>query len=248
MLDDLDRASASAEGLELAAIEDSVKMLATARPDQAWTALERSENLKMQRMLLDALAGVGPLLLPKAMDALRSENPDAVRHAASLLPRIGGAPRDLEHAARHPNERVRREVLRALRAMPPDATAMELVVAFLTDVSPELQKAARPMLRGDLLTPRAIADLRLLADDGDRAIELRERVVEVLAQSTRDEAAAALFALLSPQSLLELGTFRESVARALRRSRAQKAASYFAEGLKSPIRRVRWACEKAASD
>src|SRR5205823_10287261 len=114
------------------------------------------ENVTMERILLDALAGAGPALLPLVRGKLRSSNAAVLRKAVALLARIGGVPRDFTVVARHPNEKVRSEVMRALRSLPPDESTMDLLVSYLSDASQELRQAARSMLRADLLGPSAI--------------------------------------------------------------------------------------------
>jgi hypothetical protein len=246
ILDELDAESAGLDGRALADAATSVAMLVELRPAEAWACLERSESARMQRLLLDALAGTGAGVLDLVKSKLGSTNAVVARHAVALLPRLGGTARDLAVAARHPNEAVRLEVMRALRGLPPDQAAMDLVADNLADEAADVRKAARLMLRGEFLGPRAIAVVHAVANDGEQPIELRERLVEVLAHSLRDEGADALFELVHPKSLLELGTLRELAASALRRSKAPKAATLFEEGLRSPVRRVRKACERAA--
>jgi hypothetical protein len=246
VLDDLAAAVEGGEGAVLGEHVAMLKVVASASPADVWERLERSENPVMQQHLLDALAGGGAALLPLVRSKLRASSWVVSRHAVALLPRIGGVPRDLATVARHPNEKVRHEVMRSLRSLPPDEATMELVVAYLTDTSQELRQAARSMLRADLLGPSAISVLERLADDGDQPEPLRRRCIEVLGRSALDAAADALLRLIQPRSLLELGTLRELAAVALRSSPAPKAAACFQLGLSSSVRRVRKACERAA--
>jgi hypothetical protein len=246
LLADLEERSRSLDDAQVAEVGPTARMLVGLAAEEVWEHVERWPNGRLQRVLLDALGGGGPRLLPLVTSKLRSPSWVAIRDAVSLLPRLGAAPKDLVNVAYHPHERVRGEVLRALRAMPMDEVATDLVVDALVDASPEVRSSARVMLRGEALGAQAIAALHALAGDGEQAQELRQRAVEALAQSPRDEAAEALYELVHPKSLLEIGGFREIAAAALRRSRAPRAAALFAEGLRSPVRRVRWACEKAA--
>jgi hypothetical protein len=220
-------------------------MLVGLSPEEVWEHLERTENPATQKILLDALGGAGERLIPMVRDKLHAASWQAARSAVALLSRLGGRAIDLSGAARHPNEKVRGEVLRALRALPSDEAASDIVVEALADTSAELRSTAKVMLRGEHLSARAVGALRVLAADDDQPGDLRERIVAALGKSPRDEAAEALLQLIHPQGLLDLSKVREQAAFALRRSRAPKAAAYFQEGLGSSVRRVRWACEKA---
>ena len=73
----------------------TLKVLVAANPSEVWDRLERADNLRTQQILIDALAGAGPSLLPLVRGKLRSSNWVVSRNAVALLPRIGGVPRDL---------------------------------------------------------------------------------------------------------------------------------------------------------
>jgi hypothetical protein len=249
-LRELDRASASLEGPELEAMAGVVSLLATSFPAPALEQLEASENRKMRRLLLDGLPGSGKALLPLLRPKLKSPSWFVVRNIVSLLPRAGGTAADLVEAARHAHERVRLEVVRALRAVAQDRAAMDVAVALLTDPSEDVRKAARVSIRGDLLGPEAIAKLEALAESDEQPEELRRLAVQALGQSPDDRAARALFKLLQPRGLIEIGSgsshVRDLAAAALRRSSAPSAPDQFAQGLRSSVGRVRKACERAA--
>lgn len=246
LLADVDAASAT---IDDAAFEDAattVRLLTALAPEAVFEQLELSESRKMRRVLLEALAAAGPGLLPVLREKLRGSSWFVVRNAVSLVPRVGGAARDLSPVALHPNEKVRHEVLRALRAVPPDGAMMDIVVAYLTDVAADVRQPAATMLRGELLTVEAIGRLEKIALGEEHPEELRLRVVSALGHCPLDAAATALFTLLQPRGLLDLGSLRDHVAVALRGSPAPLGPGYFAEGLQSPVRRVRKACERAA--
>lgn len=247
LLVDLDAASATVEGAALEDVTATVRLVAAIRPEVVLERLEASESRKMRRVVLDALANIGPVLLPHVRSKLGSSSWFVVRNAVVLVPYASGTPADLAQAARHPNEKVRTEVVRALRTMPIDSTAMEIVVGLVGDPIPEIRRAALPMIRGDQLSPAAVARLAELAVDEKIPEELRVRLVGELGRSPLDQAAAALFALLQPRGLIELSSLRDVVAVALYRSPARVAQAYFAEGLKSTAYRVRKACERAAA-
>jgi hypothetical protein len=249
VLADLDAASSSVEGEALEEIGSIVRLLAPTAPAMLLERLDQSENRKMRRMVLDALTLAGPTLMPLLRARLRSDQWFVVRNAVLLLGRVGASAHELGAVQRHPDERVRFEVVRALRTMPATEASMDLVVRYLTDPSAEVRQHAYPLLRGEILGDAAIADLeRVAADDGQSA-EVRRRVVEALGRCERDAAALALFKLLHPQGLIESSAsseMRDVAAYALRRSRAPAAPEYFERGLGSSVRRVRKACERAA--
>jgi HEAT repeat protein len=203
----------------------------------------------MRRILLDALPHSGRALLGLVRPRLLSERWYVVRNAVLLLARSGAGASHLDVPSRHPDDRVRLEVVRALRAMQVDEAATTLVVRLLSDESDEVRKNACMLLRGELLGAGAIAQLqRLIADDAQPE-EIRTAGVDALSRSPRDEAGQALFELLHPAGLIESGAVshvRDLAAAALRRSRASVARELFSRGLASPIRRVRRACERAA--
>jgi hypothetical protein len=249
ILGELDTRSVEASGEELEDIVAAVKLLVAHSPGAALELLDASQSRKMRRVLLDALPLAGKALLPLLRSRTRASSWFIVRNAVLLLGKSGGSARDLEPASRHPNEKVRLEVARAIRALPPEEAAMDIVVQFLTDASPEVGQAARALLRGDLLGAFAIAVLERLAGDERTDDDLRRRVIRALGASAQDTAAAALFKLLQPQGLLDLGSsapFREAAAAALCASPAPRAPEFFKQGLTSSSRRVRKACERAA--
>lgn len=247
ILADVDATSANIEGASLDDVALTVRLLTVLAPDVVFGQLELSESRKMRRILLEALAAAGPGLLPLVRQKLHSQSWFVVRNAVTLVARVGGTPRDLLAVASHENEKVRLEVVRVLRALPPDAITTEFVAAFLSDPSAEIQKHAAVMLRGELLTPEAVARLERVALGEQYAEDLRRRVVEALGRSPLDAAATVLYNLLQPRGLLESGSLRDNVAVALRQSPAPLGPGYFAEGLKSSAWRVRKACERAAS-
>jgi hypothetical protein len=247
LLADVDATSASIEDASLDDLGQTVRLLTALAPGVVFEQLELSESRKMRRILLEALSSAGPGLLPLVRQKLHAQSWFVVRNALVILPRIGGLARDLLPVASHENEKVRLEVLRVLRALPADGTTMEFVSAFLSDPSSEIRQHASVMLRGELLTPDAIARLERIALGDDHPEDVRKRLVEALGRSPLDGAATALFGILQPRGLLDAGVLRDDAAFALRQSPAPLAAGYFSEGLKSPAWRVRKACERAAA-
>jgi hypothetical protein len=249
LLAELDRSSDAQEAEELTDTVLTLRLLVQHSPAAALERLEQSQSRKMRRLLLEALPLAGTSLLPLVRAHLRSSSWFVVRNAVLLVCRCGGAPRDLELAARHPNEKVRMEVARALRSMTIDEAATDIVVRYLSDASQDVRLAARGLLRGELVSERAVTALATVAANEEEAEEARRRVVEALGKSTHDAAAEALFALLHPKSLIERGAaaaLRDAAAAALLACPAPRARVLFREGLASSSRRVRKACERAA--
>jgi hypothetical protein len=248
VLGDLDQESSTLEGSALEELAQVARLLAAVAPAAVLDRLDASENRKMRRILLDALPQTGPAVLPLVRTRLQSDRWYVVRNAVLLLARIGGTARDLEAVHRHPDDRVRIEVVRSLRAMPPDESTMSLVVRCLSDLAAEVRQNACLLLRGEVLGEGAIAELARIAAADARPDDVRTAAVEALGRSPRDAAAQALFDLLHPQGLLESGatsSVRDQSAAALRRSPAAAAADLFARGMASSSRRVRKACERA---
>ena len=246
LLADVDATSANIEGASLEEVLGTVRLLTALAPEVVFEQLELSESRKMRRVLIEALSMAGPGLLPLVRQKLHSPSWFVVRNALVLLTRLGGVARDLLPVVGHENEKVRLEVLRALRGLPPDGMTMEFVASYLTDPVVEIRQHAVVMLRGELLTAEAVARLERVLLGEEYSEEHRRRVVEALGRCPLDAAATSLFTLLQPRGLLETGSLRDVVAVALKDSPAPLAPGYFAEGLKSSAWRVRKACERAA--
>jgi HEAT repeat protein len=249
VMGDLDDVSSTVEGAELEELGTMVRLLATLAPASVLERLDVCENRKMRRIMLDALSLAGPTLLPLVTPRLRSDRWFIVRNAVLIVARIGGTSRDLEVAYRHPDFRVRLEVVRALRAMAAEEASMALVAAYLADPADEVRQHARSLLRGELLGDAAIDELERFVLDEAQPEDLRRSAVVALGRCPRDTAAMALFHVLHPQGLIESGGtagVRDLAAAALRHSPAPGAGGYFEQGLTSSVRRVRKACERAA--
>jgi len=249
VLSDLDAVSSTVEGEQLEELGTTVRLLATLAPASVFERLDVCENRKMRRIMLDALSLGGPALLPLVSPRLGSDRWFVVRNAVLLLGRVGGTAGDLEVAYRHPDFRVRLEVVRALRAMPAEEASMTFIAAYLADPADEVRQHARSLLRGELLGDAAIAELERFVLDDAQPEDLRRGAVDALGRCPRDTAAMALFRVLHPQGLIEsggTGAVRDLAASALRHSPAPGANGYFEQGLASPVRRVRRACERAA--
>lgn len=246
ILASLESAASASEGTELDGVIRTIRELVPLNPAAVLERLELCESRKIRRILLDALPRAGAALLPLVRANLRSEKWFVVRNAVHLLPGVGGTARDLAAVARHPNEKIRIEVARMLPLVPADSAAADLAASFLEDPSPEVRLRARAVARGELLSPVGIQVLERIASDDAQPDDVRRFAIEAIGRSRDDAAATALFALIQPRSLLELGTIRELAAVALRSSPAPRAPHLFAEGLRSSVLRVRKACERAA--
>lgn len=244
---DADGALVEEEGLEEVTLV--VRLLGAFAPTTVLERLDVSENRKLRRILLDTLPKSGAALLPAVRARLASDKWFVVRNAVLLVPRVGGTAHDLEAAHRHPDDRVRLEVVRSLRALPPDDAVMALATRMLDDATGEVRRNAALLLRGELLGEATVGALARYAIDETRHEESRAAVVEALGRCSLDVAAQALFEMLEPRGLLESGAtsnIRNVAAAALHRSPAPAARELFAKGLASSVRRVRKACERAA--
>lgn len=246
LLSKLDETGTALEGAALDDILLAVHLLTALAPETVLDQLDISQSRKMRRILLEALSQAGPTILQALRGKIRSPQWFVVRNAVTLLPKAGGTVHDLMPILRHPNEKVRTEIARSLRAMPADDLTMEIAAGFLEDPSQEVRQQARFLLRGDMLTPRSIALLEHYAGDERRPEETRRYIVEVIGSSRLDDAAGSLFRLLQPHGLIEMSSVRDAAAFALRRCPAPSAAYWFNEGLRSQVWRVRKACERAA--
>ncbi len=227
----------------------SVKLFVRFSPHVVLDRLDACDNRKLRRIMLDALPHAGNALIPLLREKLRSPNWYVVRNSVQLLAQSGCTVADVIPARRHPDERVRLEVIRALRSLPHEQATMDVVASYVTDSSQEVRHHANMSLRGELLGPSAISELEKVAADDKQAEELRLRIVHALGQSSLDTSADALGTLLQSGGLIESGAtanVRDAAAVALHRSRAPKAKVLFEQGLASSARRVRKACQRAA--
>jgi hypothetical protein len=245
LLADVDATSIDVEGPALDELVVTVRLLTAFSPAAVFEQLELSENRKMRRIFIEALTAAGPKLLPLVRQKLHAGSWFVVRNAIVVISRIGASAAELLPVVDHRNEKVRLEVLRAIRVMTPDMQTMDYVAAYLTDPVQEIRQHSAVLLRGELLSETSVQRLERIALAEDQPDDLRRRVVEALGRCPLDAAAGALFTLLQPRGLLELGSLRDAVAVALRGSPAPLAGGYFSEGLKSSAWRVRKACERA---
>jgi HEAT repeats len=246
----LDAAVENADERALAELGAVARCIARESPDAACAHVEETDNRKMRLLLLDALSSVGPSVVPLVRARLKSPKSDVVRSFLQLVGRAGGGARDVVGVVRHPDAKVRAEILRTLRTMPPDEITLDIVIGYVSDPSLDVRPGARAMLRGDrvVVGEAAVPRLERLARNADVDDDVRRAALEVLGRGTIDEAAEALYRFMQPEGLLEgsaVTALRDAAASALRESPSEAGKRLFALGLRSSVRRVRKACERA---
>jgi hypothetical protein len=249
LLFELEKMTAAAGDHELGEVRGFARMIVGHAPRPVLDYLDLCQNERLRHILVEALPLVGPRLVPLLRKKLTADAPANVVELMAILPRVEGRADDLLDVARHRDEAVRLEVARLLRALPADERAMDIVVRYLVDPSPQVRSGVRLLVRGELLGPHAIASAGRIIEDQEQPDEVRRRLIQALGHSRHDAAAQVLFHLLQPHGLIEIGpaaALRDLAAAALRSCPAPIAARLFQEGLDSPVRRVRKACERAA--
>ncbi len=250
LLPALDVAVANADERALAELGALAQCLVRQNAEAACTLMEETENRKLRLLLSNALPAVGPAVVPLVRPRLKSTKWEVVRSFVQLAARVGATPRDLMPIARHADERIRAEILRALRTMPADEVTLDIVIGYLNDPSLEVRPLARAMLDGtDLVVgSAAVPRLERIAKDEKQDDNLRHAALGALGQGTIDEAAEALFRFMQPGKLIEsnaVTAMRDVAAAALYASPSEAGKRLFAEGLASSVRRVRRSCERA---
>ncbi len=245
---ELDRTNTGAPSPELIA---TVRLLVASNPGACLDHLERCDNPGMRKLLLELLPNLGAKLLPMVRTKLTADAGPAVLAALTLLLPVGGTPGDLANVARSSDPRVRLEVARLLRTMPPDEPGMDIIVRYLRDPSEDVRQCVRMLVRGELLSPAAIMGIDSLLTDPAQPEDLHRRLVRALGMSAHDSAAKLLYDLMQPVGIIEsktAGAIRDLAAAALSKCPAPGATKLFQDGLASSVWRVRKACERAASE
>lgn len=250
LLPALDAAVTDADERALAELGALARCIARKSAAAACVHAEETDNRKMRLLLLEGLASAGPAVVPLVRARLKSPKSDVVRSFVQLTGRAGGVPRDLMGVARHPDEKVRAEILRTLRLMAPDEVTLDIVIGYVNDPSPDVRPGARAMLRGEnvVVGGAAVPRLERLARDEKLEDDVRRAALEVLGRGAIDDAAEALYRFMQPDGLLEssaVTSLRDVAAKALRDSPSEAGRRLFARGLRASVRRVRKACERA---
>jgi HEAT repeat protein len=228
-----------------------LRVVAGARPDVLFNALENAQNRKFRRAILEALNACGPAVAHLVKQRMAAPEWYVVRNMLVLAPRVGLIVADVAPMLKHPHAKVRVEAARALRGMALDPRASELLASLLDDPEAEVQAAAVAGLAEAPLTPGAIVRMEQVVLDEKHSDDLRLRAIEALGRSPTNEAAHALYRLLEPRGVIErpfTSTVRERAALALSRSQAPGAGGLFASAQQSATWRVRKACEKALEE
>jgi hypothetical protein len=228
-----------------------LRLVAPSRTELLFSVLEKTPSRKLRRALLEILAGVGPAVLPHVKGRFAATEWYVVRNMVTLAARVGANVLELAAVARHPHPKVRLEVGRAVRTLPLDPRASDVLAAMVIDASDEVRVTALAGLGEVVMGAPAARSIEASILDENQTDDLRRRALDALGKSTSDEAASALYRLLEPRGLLEpsfSAEVRERAAAGLCRSRAANAAGLFHQALQSPTWRVRKACEKAVQE
>jgi len=228
-----------------------LEMIVVQAPAVVLDHLDDPANQTLRKHLLELLPRVGPRLAPLLRVRLTIDAPPQVVELVALLARVQGRADDLVEIARHRDEKVRLEVIRALRGLPACEKTMDLAVRYLADSSPEVRVAVRLLVRGEWLGTGAIHGIGRLLADPSQPEEVLKRLVQALGRSRHDTAAQLLFKTMEPKAVIDVGhaaALRELAAAELKRCPAASAPKLFDEGLHSTSRRVRKVCERVIKD
>jgi hypothetical protein len=238
-------------GEALARWLDILTLCVVQAPAMVLDHLDRSENAPLRKHLLELLPQAGPRLAPLLRLRLTLDAEPRVIELIALLGRVQGRVDDLTEVARHRDENVRVEVVRALRALPLCEKTMDLAVRYLADPSPTVRSAVRLLVRGEWLGTGAIVGIGRLLADPSQPDEVQRRLVQALGRSRHDTAAELLFRTMEPRAVIDVGNaaaLRELAAAELRRCPAPKAPKLFEEALHSTSRRVRKTAERIVKE
>jgi HEAT repeat protein len=182
-------------------------------------------------------------------DAVSDARPDVVDGVVSVLGQIGGAgvmPL-LSLAAQHPNPRIRREVARALAAVPA-ADRSELLVTLIEKPDPLLNNEALKVARLEPDARLARELLRMVEDDSfeHRPEEIRNAFYHTLADAGGDKVVPALELQVTHGKWFARGSWQRSAAAyALARIGTEAARAALDRGLRHASETVRATCRDA---
>ena len=182
-------------------------------------------------------------------DAVGDHRPDVVSGVISVLGQIGGVEvlPMLGLAAQHPNPRIRREVAKALPAVPAYERA-NLVIRMIEVDDPLLNAEALKVARlaPDPRIARAILKLAEQSAFDDRPEEIKTACYQALAEAGGDSVVAALEEQVTQGNWFARPSWRRSAAAyALARIGSEAARAALDRGLKHASETVRASCRDA---
>jgi len=225
--------------------------LGPAAVDLAITAMSLCTRSRARAAACTALCYIindDPMLLASAINDPRWY---VVRNAVFVLGQVGGTEVVdlLQIAGRHPEPRVRRQVVQALGNVPPDAR-LPLLLSHLDTRDPQLLSATFNMLSRDR-NPRALKVLleRFSSPNFEYAAEWIHRTYVHALQEWVGEAQVPQLAMLVERGgwLAAPSPVRTSAAQMLQRIGSEAAIAALEAGLRSKYDPVREACLAALS-
>ena len=166
-------------------------------------AAEAGDEKQWIPKVIELLAAMGPEVVPLIVERLPLVRWSTQRQLFILLGKIGTLPADFPVAeyVRHPDTRVRREVMRVLLAQPHLKDAA--VVSALVDADEGIVRMGLNAVGEDCCPPGAIPVLINRINDPAEDPQLRALTMRIFASSKRPEAlATALSQAVAPKKVL----------------------------------------------
>lgn len=225
--------------------------LGTSALDLGVSVLRRADKARTRAAactLLCCLCGDQPDLLASYLTDSRWY---VVRNTVFVLGQIGGrAVVELLHlAARHPDPRVRRQVVQSLGSVDPE-DRVPILAHQLQSEDLRLLAAALAMLarHKSRESTRALLHQIQAPDFETRSPEHQRMIFNVVAEMTDDEAVPALSELLNKGGwFARRSPQRQAAAQALKRIGTEKALTVLEEGMRSGNEAVKAVCLEALS-
>ncbi len=174
--------------------------------------LAEEPDMASRKQIIDLLAGLADDYVDELGQHVSDDRWYFVRNVVGLLggTRSPSAIPYLERTIRHPDARVRREVIRAASSIP-DPRAVEVLIAGLTDDDGQnVQLAARYLaLTGERRAIRWLEQVALGEGTGNRDVPARVEAIEALGRLGALEARPTLESIAGKRSVFGGGRNRE---------------------------------------